>query len=232
MTDEALPQGPLSGLRVIEMGSLLAGPFCGQLLGDFGAEVIKVEPPGVGDPMRQWGREKAHGKSLWWPVIARNKKSITVNLRVEEGQQIVRDLAREADFVLENFRPGTMEKWGLGYADLKAVNPRLVYCSISGYGQTGPKSGKGAFDVTVQGFSGLMSVTGEPGAAPVKCGVPVGDFCAGLYAAYTILARLMQARATGRGAHIDCSMVGSLIGVAALQTSEFFGTGRAPQALG
>jgi succinate---hydroxymethylglutarate CoA-transferase len=134
--------------------------------------------------------------------------------------------------VVENFRPGVLARLGLGYEALKPANPKLVYCSISGYGQDGPYGAKGAFDVTVQGMSGLMSVTGEPGQPPVKCGVPVGDFCAGLYAAYAITAALMQARETGRGAHIDCSMLGALIGVAALQTSEFFGTGKAPAAMG
>ena len=130
--------GPLAGLRVIEMGTLLAGPFCGQLLGDFGAEVIKIEPPGQGDPMREWGREKAHGMSLWWPVVARNKKSVTLNLREEEGQAIARDLIAKADFLLENFRPGTLERWNLSYSDLQKINPRLIMIRVSGFGQTGP----------------------------------------------------------------------------------------------
>jgi succinate--hydroxymethylglutarate CoA-transferase len=134
--------------------------------------------------------------------------------------------------LVENYRPGVLNRLGLGYEALKAINPRIIYCSISGYGQTGPYAKKGAFDVTVQGMSGLMSVTGESSGAPVKCGVPVGDFCAGLYAAYTITAQLLQARATGQGTYIDCSMLGGLIGVAALQTSEYFGTGKTPQPLG
>ena len=144
----------------------------------------------------------------------------------------LRGLAAVADVVVENFRPGVLKRLGLGYEKLRADNPRLVYCSISGYGQDGPNSGKGAFDVTVQAMSGLMSVTGEPGRPPVKCGVPVADFCAGLYAAYAVTAALMRARETGQGAHIDCSMLGALIGVAALQTSEYFGAGKAPEALG
>ncbi|MEL6210427.1 MAG: CoA transferase, partial [Pseudomonadota bacterium] len=131
-------QGPLTDLRVLEMGQLLAGPFCGQLLADFGAEVIKIEPPGTGDPMRQWGREKPHGKSLWWPIVARNKRSITLNLRTPEGQQIVRDLVASTDILIENFRPGTMERWGLGYDTLSEINPRLVMVRVTGFGQTGP----------------------------------------------------------------------------------------------
>ena len=124
--------GPLKDLRLIEMGTLLAGPFCGQLMADFGCEVIKVEPPKMGDPMRVWGREKAHGKSLWWPVVARNKKSVTLNLRTEKGQQIVRDLIKDADILIENFRPGTMERWNLGYDELSEINPRLVMVRVTG----------------------------------------------------------------------------------------------------
>jgi succinate---hydroxymethylglutarate CoA-transferase len=164
--------------------------------------------------------------------LNRNKRSITADLKDAAEVERLRKLAAVADVVVENFRPGVLARLGLGYETLSADNPKLVYCSISGYGQDGPYGGKGAFDVTVQAMSGLMSVTGEPGRPPVKCGVPVGDFCAGLYAAYAITAALMQARETGRGAHIDCSMLGALIGVAALQTSEYFGTGKAPQALG
>ena len=129
---------PLEGVRVVEMGSLLAGPFCGQLLADFGAEVIKIEPPGKGDPMRVWGRHRKEGRTLWWPIIARNKKSVTINLREEEGQDLARRLISEADVVVENFRPGTLEKWGLGYEDLSGINPGLVMVRVSGYGQTGP----------------------------------------------------------------------------------------------
>src|ERR687890_190505 len=133
---------PLEGVRVIEMGSLLAGPFCGQLLADFGAEVIKIEQPGIGDPMREWGREKPHGLSLWWPVIARNKKSIELNARLPEGQALIKRLVADTDVLLENFRPGTMEKWRLGYDELARINPRLVMIRVSGYGQTGPYAGK------------------------------------------------------------------------------------------
>ena len=137
MTD-VLGLGGLQGLRVVEMGVLLAGPFCGQLLADHGAEVIKIEQPGVGDPMREWGREKPHGKSLWWPVVARNKKSVTLNLRTEAGQALARQLIDEADVLVENFRPGTLEKWNLGPEVLHASNPGLVIVRVTGFGQTGP----------------------------------------------------------------------------------------------
>src|SRR5262249_31588376 len=162
----------------------------------------------------------------------RNKRSIAVDLKDASSLAQLKALAAVADVVLENFRPGVLGRLGLGYGALKALNRRIVYCSISGYGQRGPYAAKGAFDVTVQGMAGLMSVTGEEGRPPVKCGVPVGDFCAGLYAAYTITAALMRARETGEGAHIDCSMLGSLLGVAALQTSEYFGTGKAGTRIG
>jgi crotonobetainyl-CoA:carnitine CoA-transferase CaiB-like acyl-CoA transferase len=227
-------RGPLSGVRVLEFGQIAAGPFTGSLLADLGADVVKVENPDGGDGMRNWPPLTGDGGGFSenFASVNRNKRSLAADLKDPEIIARLHDLVRVADVVIENFRPGVLGRLGLGYDDLKAVNPRLVYCSISGYGQTGPYASKGAFDVTVQGMSGLMSVTGEEGAAPVKCGVPVGDFCAGLYAAYTITAALMQARETGQGSHIDCSMLGALIGVAALQTSEYFGTGRRPQALG
>jgi formyl-CoA transferase len=206
MTPEAVAPGPLSELRVIEMGSLLAGPFCGQLLGDFGAEVIKIEPPGVGDPMRQWGREKAHGKSLWWPVIARNKKSVTVNLRVEEGQQIVRDLVRDADFVLENFRPGTMEKWGLGYEDLKAVNPGIIMIRVSGFGQFGPYSKQAGFGAVGEAMGGLRYVCGDPSTPPSRVGISIGDSLAATFACIGALSALHHRERTGEGQMIDSAI--------------------------
>lgn len=206
MTAEAVTSGPLSDLRVIEMGSLLAGPFCGQLLGDFGAEVIKIEPPGVGDPMRQWGREKAHGKSLWWPVIARNKKSVTINLRVEEGQHLVRDLVREADFVLENFRPGTMEKWGLGFEALKAVNPRIIMIRVSGFGQTGPYSRQAGFGAVGEAMGGLRYVCGDPSTPPSRVGISIGDSLAATFACVGALSALHHRQRTGEGQVVDSAI--------------------------
>lgn len=227
---------PLAGVRVLEFGQIAAGPFTGSLLADLGADVVKVERPDGGDGMRSWPPLSANGRnevfSENFASLNRNKRSMTVDLKNAESVVRLKKLCAVADVLVENFRPGVLARLGLGYESLAPANPGLVYCSISGYGQSGPNAGKGAFDVTVQGYSGLMSVTGETDAPPVKCGVPVGDFCAGLYAAYAILAKLMQARQTGRGGCIDCSMLASLIGVSALQTSEFFGTGRAPRALG
>ena len=227
---------PLTGVRVLEFGQIAAGPFAGSLMADLGADVVKVERPDGGDGMRSWPpiSENANGEvfSENFASLNRNKRSITADLKDPADVSHLLQLARRCDVIVENFRPGVLDRLGLGYHDVATINPTLVYCSISGFGQTGPYCAKGAFDVTVQGMSGLMSVTGEPGGNPVKCGVPVGDFCAGLYAGYSILAKLMQVRAGGRGGHIDSSMLGSLIGVAALQTSEYFGNGTAPQALG
>ena len=231
------PRGPLAGVRAIELGQIAAGPFTGSLLADLGADVVKIERPDGGDGMRSWPPlsapvDRGAPYSENFASLNRNKRSVALDLKDSAGIERLLHLADVADVLVENYRPGVLERLGVGYEAVSARNPRIVYCSISGYGQTGPYAHKGAFDVTVQGMSGLMSVTGEPGGGPVKCGVPVGDFCAGLYAAYTITASLMQARQTGRGTFIDCSMLGSLIGVAALQTSEYFGTGRAPRPLG
>jgi succinate---hydroxymethylglutarate CoA-transferase len=228
--------GPLAGVRVLEFGQIAAGPFTGSLLADLGADVVKVERPDGGDGMRSWpplsAADGGEAFSENFASLNRNKRSIAIDLKDKAAIARLIRLAGAADVLVENFRPGVLPRLGLGYEALKSVNPRLVYCSISGYGQTGPYAERGAFDVTVQAVSGLMSVTGEEGGAPVKCGVPVGDFCAGLYAAYAIAAALMRARETGEGAYIDCSMLGALLGVAALQTSEYFGTGRAPRRLG
>ena len=229
-------KGPLDGVRVLEIGQIAAGPFTGSLLADLGADVVKVENPKGGDGMRGWpplsAKDGGPEYSENFASLNRNKRSITVDFKDADGVRRFKDLAGKADVVIENYRAGVLPRLGLGYEDLKAINPRLVYCSISGYGQKGPYAEKGAFDVTVQGMSGLMSVTGEDGRPPVKCGVPVADFSAGLYAAYTITALLMRARETGEGGYIDCSMLGALIGVAALQTSEYFGTGKGGRRIG
>ena len=189
--------GPLAGLRVIELGTLLAGPFCGQLLGDFGAEVIKVEPPGQGDPMRVWGREKAHGKSLWWPVVARNKKSITLDLRQAEGQELLKSLVAEADFLLENFRPGTLEKWGLGWSELSAINPRLIMIRVSGFGQTGPYSRQAGFGAIGEAMGGLRYVVGDPTTPPSRMGISIGDSLAATFACIGALTALHHRRHDG-----------------------------------
>jgi len=200
------PHGPLHGVRVIELGQLLAGPFCGQLLADFGAEVIKVEPPGVGDPMREWGREKAHGKTLWWPLIARNKKSITCDLRTEQGQEIIKSLAADADVLLENFRPGTLEKWNLGPDVLKAINPRLVLVRVSGYGQTGPYASRAGFGSIGEAMGGLRYVCGDPSTAPSRMGIAIGDTLAAMHAALGTVMALFARERIGRGQIVDSAI--------------------------
>lgn len=227
---------PLAGIRVLELGQIAAGPFAGSLLADLGADVVKVERPDGGDGLRNWPplstNEEGVAYSENFASINRNKRSLAADLKDPGDVAKIRRLASRADVLIENFRPGVLERLGLDYESLRAECPGLVYCSVSGFGHSGPYSSKGAFDLTVQALAGLMSVTGEEGRSPAKCGVPVGDFCAGLYAAFTILAALMRKRETGAGGHVDCSMLGSLIGVAALQTSEYFGTGRTPRRLG
>ncbi|GLW33180.1 CaiB/BaiF CoA transferase family protein [Actinoplanes regularis] len=197
---------PLADLRVLETGTLLAGPFCGQLLGDFGAEVIKLEDPGRGDPMRQWGREKPHGQSLWWPVVARNKKSVTCNLRSPEGQELARRLVAHADVLLENFRPGTLERWGLSYEELSKINPRLILVRVTGYGQTGPYAPRAGFGSIGEAMGGLRHVTGEADRPPSRSGISIGDSLAATYAAFGTLAALHARERTGRGQVVDSAI--------------------------
>ena len=198
--------GPLSDLRVVEMGQLLAGPFCGQLLADFGAEVIKLEPPGKGDPMRQWGREKPHGKSLWWPVVARNKKSVTCNLRTEEGQALARTIIGKSDIVVENFRPGTLERWGLGYEDLRTLDPRLIMARVTGYGQDGPYSPRAGFGSIGEAMGGIRYVTGNPDQPPSRAGISLGDSLAAVFATIGVLTAVHHRERTGRGQLVDSAI--------------------------
>lgn len=197
---------PLSDVRVVELGQLLAGPFCGQLLGDFGAEVIKVEDPERGDPMRQWGREKPHGMSLWWPVVARNKKSVTCNLREPEGQDLVRRLVADADVLLENFRPGTLERWGLGPDDLWEINPRLIFTRVTGFGQTGPYSSRAGYGSIGEAMGGIRYVTGEPDRPPSRAGISLGDSLAATFACVGTLVALHHRERTGRGQIVDSAI--------------------------
>ncbi|GIU66857.1 CaiB/BaiF CoA transferase family protein [Candidatus Phycosocius spiralis] len=198
--------GPLKGLRVIELGVLLAGPFCGQLLGDLGAEVIKIEPPDQGDPMRDWGPIKPKGQGLWFPIVARNKKCIVANMRKPEGQQILKDLVADADFVLENFRPGTMEKWGIGYDTLSAINPGIIMIRVSGYGQTGPSSHKAGYASVGEAMGGLRYVMGEADRMPSRAGISIGDTLAATFATIGALAALEHRRKTGRGQMVDAAI--------------------------
>ncbi|GIE94453.1 CaiB/BaiF CoA transferase family protein [Paractinoplanes rishiriensis] len=197
---------PLDDLRVVEFGQLLAGPFCGQLLGDFGAEVIKVEDPARGDPMREWGREKPHGKSLWWPVVARNKKSVTCDLRQPEGQALVRQLIDTADIVVENFRPGTLERWGLGPATLWQTNPGLIVTRVTGYGQTGPYASRAGFGSIGEAMGGIRYVMGDPDRAPVRAGISLGDSLAATYACIGTLIAVHSRTRTGRGQVVDSAI--------------------------
>ncbi len=217
--------GPLAGLRVIEMGTLLAGPFCGQLLGDFGAEVIKIEPPGQGDPMREWGREKAHGMSLWWPVVARNKKSVTLNLREAEGQVIARDLIAKADFLLENFRPGTLERWNLSYAELQKINPRLIMIRVSGFGQTGPYARRAGFGAVGEAMGGLRYVCGDPSTPPSRMGISIGDSLAATFACIGALSALYYREQTGQGQVVDSAIYEAVLNMMESLVTEYDKTG-------
>lgn len=201
-------KGPLTDLRVIELGQLIAGPFCGQLFADMGADVIKVEPPGKGDPMRVWGRD---GYPMWWTVCARNKRCITLDLRSEEGQAIIKDLVKEADFVLENFRPGTMEKWGLGYDVLSEINPGLIMIRVSGYGQTGPYSKRPGYASVGEAMGGVRYLMGEPDRKPSRAGISLGDSLAATYATVGALGALHHREKTGEGQVIDATIFESCL---------------------
>jgi len=204
--DSAGPGGPLAGLRVVEMGQLLAGPFCGQLLGDFGAEVIKLEPPGAGDPMRQWGRERPYGKSLWWPVVARNKKSVTCNLRTPEGRVLAREIIDRADILVENFRPGTLERWDLVPEDLARTNPGLIVVRVTGFGQTGPYAPQAGYGSIGEAMGGLRHITGDPDKSPSRTGISIGDSLAAVFATIGALSALHHRERTGRGQVVDCAI--------------------------
>ena len=217
MSIEKNRKGPLTDLRVIELGQLIAGPFCGQLFADMGADVIKVEAPGRGDPMRVWGRE---GYPLWWKVCARNKRCITANLREEAGQDIVKQLVKEADFILENFRPGTMEKWGLGYEDLKKINPKIIMIRVSGYGQTGPYSKRPGYASVGEAMGGVRYLMGDHDRKPSRAGISLGDSLAGTYATVGALAALHHREKTGEGQVIDTSIYESILTIMESLVSE------------
>jgi formyl-CoA transferase len=214
-------RGPLSDLRVIEMGSLIAGPFCGQLLGDLGAEVIKIEAPGQGDPMRQWGREKADGHSLWWPVVARNKKSITLDLRQADGQALLRRLVAKSDFLLENFRPGTLEKWNCGYPALCAINPRLIMIRVSGYGQTGPYAQRAGFGAIGEAMGGLRYIVGNPDSPPSRVGISIGDSLAATFACLGALSALHVREVTGQGQIVDSAIYEAVLSLMESLVTEY-----------
>jgi formyl-CoA transferase len=204
--------GPLAGIKVIELGTLIAGPFCARMLAEFGAEVIKIESPGGGDQLRQW-RKMYEGTSLWWYVQARNKKSVTVNLRAPEGQEIVRALARDADIVVENFRPGALEKWNIGWEHLSKINPRLIMVRLSGYGQDGPYRDRPGFGVVAEAMSGMRYVTGYPEQPPVRLGISIGDGIAALHGVIGAMMALHHRTAhgpNGRGQIVDVALYESV----------------------
>jgi crotonobetainyl-CoA:carnitine CoA-transferase CaiB-like acyl-CoA transferase len=221
---------PLEGVRVIEFCHVAAGPFCGMLLADYGAQVTKVESP-EGDAMRQWP-PITEGYSENFASINRGKRSVVLNLKDPQDLAQARALVLEADVLIENNRAGVMQRLGLGWDYFGPRKPALIYCSISAFGQDGPRGAEGGFDLTIQAAAGVMSVTGEPDGAPVKAGVPMVDFGAGLYAAFTIAALIARVRAGGAGGQVDVPMFATTIGMSALQTSEYFGTGRNPRKLG
>jgi formyl-CoA transferase len=226
MTDTAPPrQGPLTDIRVIEMGQLLAGPFCGQLLADFGAEVIKCEQPGEGDPMREWGREKPYGKSLWWPVVARNKKSLTLNLRTPEGQQVIRDLVATSDILIENFRPGTLERWNLGYEELSKINPKLIMVRVTGFGQTGPYSSRAGYGSIGEAMGGLRYVVGDPSTQPSRMGISIGDELAATYACLGAMMALHHRDRTGKGQVVDSAIYEAVLAMMESMVTEYAAAG-------
>ena len=231
---------PLAGLKVVELARILAGPWAGQILGDLGAEVIKVEAP-EGDDTRRWGPPfidrtgpdgSADRTAAYFHAANRGKRSATADFRSPEGRQKVRDLVADADILIENFKVGGLAKYGLDYPSLAALNPRLIYCSVTGFGQTGPYAHRAGYDYIIQGMSGLMSVTGEPDGQPQKVGVAVTDIFTGVYAATAILAAVHQRQTTGRGQHIDMALLDVAVSVMANQAMNYLATGTAPQRMG
>lgn len=223
---------PLEGVVVLDVTQVMAGPFCTLLLADMGADVVKIEKPQGGDDSRTMGPPFIHGESAAFLAVNRNKQSVALNLKSEEGRELFRLLARRSDILVENFRPGTMEDLDLHYEAIQKINPTIVYCSVSGFGQTGPYRSRGGFDLVAQGMSGLISVTGHPGGPPTKVGVPMSDLNAGIYAAYGILAAYIHRLKTGEGQHVDTSLLEGAVAYTFWESSIYFATGEVPQPLG
>jgi crotonobetainyl-CoA:carnitine CoA-transferase CaiB-like acyl-CoA transferase len=221
----------LSGLRVLDLSTQLSGPYCAMILGDLGADVVKLERPGAGDDARAMAPHVA-GESAPFMIFNRNKRSVVVDLKADEGRQIARALAIRADILLENWRPGTAARLGLGYEELAVANPGLIYCSISGFGQTGPYAARGGFDRIAQGMSGLMSINGEEDGPPLPVPIPVSDIGAGMFAAIAILAALQARQASGRGQRVEASLLETPIAWAVYEAAQFFATGTVPERLG
>ncbi|HWE98992.1 MAG TPA: CoA transferase [Caulobacteraceae bacterium] len=226
--DAAASSGPLHDIRVVEMGQLIAGPFCGQLLGDLGADVVKIEPPGAGDQMRLWGE----AQGLPWEVIARNKKSVSLNLRVAEGQALARRLIQDADVLVENFKPGTLEGWGLDPAELRRKNPRLIVARMSGYGQSGPYSGRAGFGGIGEAMGGWRRIVGDPDRPPSRMGVSIGDSLTATYGAMGVLAALHHRDRTGEGQIVDAALYESVLQVMEGLVAEYSAAGVVKQRSG
>lgn len=221
---------PLSGLRVIELGQLIAGPFASKILAEFGADVIKIEPPKTGDPLRTW-RLLHDGTSVWWSAHARNKRSVTLDLRQPEGQEVIRKLAADADILIENFRPGAMEKWGLGFKELHAINPKLIMLRVSGYGQSGPYRDRPGFGVIGEAMGGLRYLSGEPGRPPVRVGVSIGDTLSGLHGVIGVMMALRHREQQGGvGQEVDVALYESVFNMMESLLPEYskFGVVRQP----
>ena len=223
--------GPLDGIKVLDLTRVLAGPYATMLLGDLGAEVIKIEQPGIGDESRNFGPFK-NGFSLYFMSVNRGKRSITLNLKTERGQAIFKQLLAYTDIVVENFRPGTMQKLGLDYDTLKAEHPSLIYAACSGFGQTGPYAQQGAYDMIIQGMGGIISITGEPEGPPVRVGTSISDITAALFTTIGVLSALHHRNETGKGQLVDVAMLDSLVAVLENAVVRFFATGEAPKPLG
>jgi len=232
MTADARRVGALDGIRVLDLTRVLSGPFCTMMLADQGADVVKVEIPGRGDDSRHVGPPFQNGESAFFVSINRNKKSITLNLKHEGGVNLLKQLAEHADVLVENYRPGVAAKLGVDYATLSEVNPRLIYCSISGFGQTGPYSSYPGYNFTVQAMSGVMTVSGEPGSKPYPVGISMGDIPAGMFAAYAISTALFQREQTGRGTYIDIGMLDCLVAMMEFPLARYGMTGTCPPAIG
>jgi crotonobetainyl-CoA:carnitine CoA-transferase CaiB-like acyl-CoA transferase len=223
----AKSKAPLAGIRVLDLTRVLAGPFCAMMLGDMGAEVIKVEEPGKGDDTRSWP-PFVEGESTYFMSVNRNKQSVTLNLKAPEGRKIFQALARKSDVLLENFRPGTMDKLGFGYKALARLNPRLVYCSVSGFGESGPEAHRAGYDLIIQAESGVMDLTGFPDGPPVKVGNSVGDLVAGMSAAHGVVLALLARTRTRRGQKVEISMLDVMAALLTYQAGIYFGTGQRP----
>tara|TARA_B110000014_G_C20113828_1_gene587617 strand:+ start:787 stop:1983 length:1197 start_codon:yes stop_codon:yes gene_type:complete len=222
----------LSGMKVLDCSQILAGPFCTMMLADMGAEVIKIEKPNGGDDTRGWGPPFIAGESAAFLQLNRNKKSISLNIQTEKGKEIFLKLISESDVFVENFRPGSLKKLNLDYEDIKKVNPKIIHCSISGFGKTGPYSNRAGFDLVAQGMSGLMSITGTPDSPPVKVGVPISDLNGGVYAMYGILSAYIHLLKTGEGQYVESSLLESSLAYTVWESSIYFSTGEIPSPMG